>query len=242
MASTSEVGHAKNIANANQLIAYITEISDDYNPTNPKIQLTNLQALYNVAFQKQSNVNTALAPYSLAVDHREAIFKPLSKKITKLRKAYKATQNVTQQQLEDFMTIARRIKGSSQQTLPTTTPPEQQPNTISTSQMSYAQRTNNYAQLIALLQTTPNYNPNETPFQIATLQSEYEQMLSTTQAVAEVEAPLNTARTQRNNTLYLASDNLVDTFNTAKDYLFTILEANAPLYKAISRIKFKKVS
>ncbi|WP_293875550.1 hypothetical protein [Flavobacterium sp.] len=59
--------------------------------------------------------------------------------------------------------------------------------------------------------------------------------------LTEHKPPLNTARTTRNNTMYNASLNLVDNANAAKDYLFTILDANSTEYKAVSRIKFKKV-
>ena len=107
--------------------------------------------------------------------------------------------------------------------------------------MSYDQRTNNYDLLISQLQNTPNYNPNEAEYQVATLQAEKGQMLQATQGVANTFVPLNNARSIRNNTMYLSDDNLVDTFNKAKDYLFTILDSNSVQYKAIAKIKFKKV-
>ena len=106
--------------------------------------------------------------------------------------------------------------------------------------MSYDQRTNNYDLLISLLQNTPNYNPNETEYQITALQTEKAQMLEATQNVANTFVPLNNARSIRNNSVYLSEDNLVDTFNKAKDYLFTILDTDSVQYKAISKIKFKK--
>jgi hypothetical protein len=62
-----------------------------------------------------------------------------------------------------------------------------------------------------------------------------------TQSVANTFVPLNNARSIRNNSMYLSVDNLVDTFNKAKDYLFTILDSNSVQYKAIAKIKFKKV-
>ena len=91
MASTSEKGHAKNIANANLLNTYIAQLGALYNPSNPKLQLSNLQNIYTTSFSHQESVNTLVAPYSIAVDNRENVFAPISKKITKLRKAYKAT-------------------------------------------------------------------------------------------------------------------------------------------------------
>ncbi|WP_293870201.1 hypothetical protein, partial [Flavobacterium sp.] len=229
------------IANANLLNTYIVQLDTLYNPSNPKLLLTNLQNIYTNSFAHQESVNTLVAPYSIAVDNRENVFAPVSKKITKLRKAYKATEGVTQAQLEDFMTIARKLKGirkvNNTQTTDTTVEQTQH----STSQMSYDQRTNNYDLLISLFQNTPHYTPNETEYQIATLQAEKVQMLQATQGVANTIVPLNNARSIRNNSMYLSEDNLVDTFNKAKDYLFTILDSNSVQYKAIAKIKFKKV-
>ncbi len=241
MASTSEKGHAKNVANANLLNTYVIELGAVYNPSNPKLLLTNLQTIYNNSFSQQSAVNTLVAPYSVAVDNREMIFAPQSKKITKLRKAYKVTEGVTPAQLEDFMTIARKLKGIRKINNAPTTDSTVEQTQHSTSQMSYDQRTSNMDLLISLLQNTPNYNPNEVEYQIATLQAEKAQMLQATQTVANTFVPLNNARSIRNNTMYLSEDNLVDTFNKAKDYLFTILDSNSVQYKAIAKIKFKKV-
>ncbi len=240
MASISETGHAKNIANLNLLNTNIAALGTIYNPSNPKLLLTNLQSIYTTAFNQQESVNNLVAPYSVAVDERETLFKTLNRELTKLRRAYKATEGVTQVQLEDFMTIVRKLKGVRKTAKETTTSPDEAQSNYSISQMSYDQRTNNMDLLIALLQNTTNFNPNEAEYQIATYQSKKAQMLLKTQAVADAYVPLNNARSSRNNTLYLSDDNLVDTANKAKDYLFTILDAGSAQYKAISKIKFKK--
>ncbi|WP_396147934.1 hypothetical protein [Flavobacterium sp.] len=240
MASTSEKGHAKNVANANLLNTFIIELGATYNPSNPKLLLANLQTIYTNSFSQQEAVNTLVAPYSVAVDNRELIFAPVSKKITKLRRVYKSTNGVTPAQLEDFMTIARKLKGIRKINNAPTTDTTIEQTQHSTSQMSYDQRTNNMDLLISLFQNTPNYDPNEVEYKVATLQAEKAQMLQATQGVANTFVPLNSARSTRNNTMYLSDDNLVDTFNKAKDYLFTILDSNSVQYKAISKIKFKK--
>lgn len=240
MASTSEVGHAKNIANLNLLNTNIIAVGANYNPSNPKLLLTNLQSIYTNAFNQQENVNNLVAPYSIAVDEREVIFKPLNRELTKLRKAYKATEGVTQVQLEDFMTIVRKLKGVRKTAIATSTNPDEAQVNYSTSQMSYDQRTNNMDLLIALLQNTPNFNPNEADYKVTTYQDKKVQMLAKTQAVADTFVPLNNARSARNASLYNSNDNLVDTANKAKDYLFTILDASSTQYKAIAKIKFKK--
>ena len=238
--SVSEKGHAKNIANAKLLNTYIAQVGTLYNPSNPQLLPTNLQTLYTNSFNHQKTVNTAIAPYSIAVDNRELLFAPLNKKITKLGKAYKSTQGVTKAQHEDFMTIARKLKGTKKEKTPPTNDPNQEQIQHSAAQLSYDSRTNNMDLLISLLDNTPNYNPNETEYQVTTLQAEKDQMLQATQAVADTFVPLNNARAIRNNTIYLQDNNLVDTFNKAKDYLSTILDTNSVQYKAISKIKFKK--
>lgn len=238
--SVSEVGHAKNIANLNVLNTNIQALGAIYNPSNPKLQLANLQSIYTLAVSQQENVNNLVAPYSVAVTERELVFSPLNKELTKLRKAYKTTEGVSQANLEDFMTIVRKLKGVRKVTLTTSTNPETEQFAHSTSQLSYDQRTNNMDGLIALLQNTPNYNPNETEYQIITYQAKKAEMLQKTQAVLNTYVPLNAARSTRNNTLYLSEDNLVDLAHKAKDYLYTILDANSAQYKAISKIQFKK--
>jgi hypothetical protein len=241
MASTSEKGHAKNIANAKLLNTYIIEIGAKYNPSNQQLLLQNLQNIHANSTSQQESVNILVAPYSVAVTNREILFKPQSKKITKLRKAYKATQGVTEAQLEDFMTIARKLKGIKKIKNAPTTDTNLENTHHSTSQMSYDQRTNNMDALISLLQNTTNYNPNEAEYQVATIQEEKDQMLKTTQTVSSTFVPLNNARSTRNDTMYLSENNLVDTYNRAKDYLFTILDSSSVQYKAISKIKFTKI-
>ena len=236
MSKTSETGHAKNVANLALLNSHIAAVGALYNPSNPAIQLANLQDLYTKAHAEQERVNTLLAPYTVAVDKREAIFAPLSKQITKIHKAFKASDAVSAAQLEDFMSISRKLKGSKKfkQIKATTTEEEQKSH--STSQMSYDQRTNHMEQLIALLQNTPTYNPNEVEFKLTSLQAQKDTMLQSTQEVSNAYIQLNNARSNRNQVL----DLLVDTANKAKDYLATILDTKSPQYKAASKIQFRK--
>jgi hypothetical protein len=45
MATTSETGHAKNVANFDELISFVTAYGTTYNPSKASIKLTALQAL-----------------------------------------------------------------------------------------------------------------------------------------------------------------------------------------------------
>ena len=240
MASSSEVGHAKNIANLQLLNNNIEALGTTYNPANTKIKLVNLQASYTNVFNLQQTVNNSIAPYSVAVDARELVFKPLNRNLSKLRKAYKATEGVTQAELEDLMTIIRKLKGTRKTPKKSETDPNQPQSDYSVSQLSYDQRTNNMDLLVALLQNTANYNPNEDEYKTQAYQDLKELMLNKTQKVADAYIPLNNARSQRNDILYNSPDNVVDLANKAKDYIFSILDSDSAQYKAIARIKFRK--
>jgi len=238
--SKFETGNAKNIANLNVLIQQIQALGEIYKPTNPKILIENLQNTYTKASEEQDAVNQLLAPYSNAVNEREAIFTPFNKFLTKLRKVYKSTENVADAEMENFMTIIRKLKGYKKDTSEPSTNSEEEQKQHSTSQLSYDLRTDNLELLISLLENTPNYNPNEEEYKIATLKKLKEDMKTATNKVNQTYIPLNNARNQRNQTLYNAEDNLVDTSYKAKDYLLAILDSKSAQYKAISKIKFNK--
>jgi hypothetical protein len=233
--SVSEKGHAKNVANFKLLITQAEALGATYNPSNPKILLPKLQSIYATAFQQQNVVNTTTGPYSDAVAARENLFKPLNRLITKLRKAYKSTEDVQLNQVENFMTFARKIKGDKKVSK---TPVEDQ---HSAAQLSFDQRTNSLNQLVVLLENTEKYNPNEEAFKVATLKAMYNEMLVKTDKVTQTYVPLNNARSQRNDTVYLNPDNLVDIAYTVKDYLFTILDTDNVQYKSISKIRFSRL-
>lgn len=91
MTSTSETGHAKNVANFNDLISFVTGYGTAYNPSKASIKLTALQTLSTSAKNAINTVNAALPAYSNAVTASESAFEPLSKLITRVNNALKAT-------------------------------------------------------------------------------------------------------------------------------------------------------
>jgi hypothetical protein len=91
MSSTSETGHAKNVANFNELISFITGYGTAYNPSKVSIKSDALQTLSGSAKNAIDVVNAARPAYSNAVAAREAAFSPLNKLITRVFNALKAT-------------------------------------------------------------------------------------------------------------------------------------------------------
>ena len=242
MASKSETGHAKNIANLKLFITTATGLGVVYNPSNADLKISNLNLIYDQSFADQNKVNIGLAPYTNVVAAREAIFEPFKLELTKIRRVFKATKGVTLKQEQDLMTIIRKYRGVRKTPKPKGDNPDELAKYHSVSQTSYDLRTNTFDSLIAFLENTPEYAPNEDQFKIATLNRLKQEMLDATDAVNQAFTTLNSLRSNRNQTLYYAANNLVKIATEARNYTLAILNRNQSEYKVFNRLIFKKIS
>ena len=174
MPSTTETGHAKNVANFEDLISFCTGYGTSYNPSKAGIKLPALNTLFTSAKKSLTAINTALPPNTNAVNAREIVFAPLSKLITRVVNAVESS-SVSKQVIADVKTIARKIQGKrASDKLPTVvddpnTPEDESQKSISASQMSFDNRIENMDKLIQLLASQTGYAPNETDLKVATL-------------------------------------------------------------------------
>jgi len=245
MASTSETGHAKNVANFEDMVGFVTGYGVTYNPSKVAIKLPALNTLLTSAKNSLTAVNTALSPFNNATNAREIVFKPLSKLVTRIISALDAT-DATAQVVKDAKTIARKLQGRrASDKIPTVvddpnTPANEAQKSISASQMSFDSRIENFSKLITLLTNEPLYIPNETDVKVATLNTLLASLKSTNTAVVNVTAPISNARINRNKILYLALTGLYDIQAEVKKYTKSVFGATSPEYKQISGIKFTK--
>lgn len=89
MASTSEVGHNKNVANYTALYQILQEMGTLYNPSNPKIQLSNLDPVKTVLSTAIGELNKKNPLYKNAEANREIAMAPLSKRISSILNFFK---------------------------------------------------------------------------------------------------------------------------------------------------------
>lgn len=246
MASTSETGHSKNVANFEDLVSFVTGYGAAYNPTKASIKLTALQTISVSAKNAVSAVNAALPTYSNAVAAREAAFAPLSKLITRVMNALKAT-DTTDQVDESAKTIVRKIQGT--RATPKKTDEEKaaekaegkESKEISASQMSYDSRLDNFDKLIKLLTSVTLYAPNEADLKVTALTALYTDLKAKNTAVVNATTPLSNARISRNDILYKANVGLVDLALDTKTYIKSLYGATSPQYKQVSKLEFKAV-
>jgi len=243
MASISETGHAKNVANFDDLISFVLGYGTDYNPSKPSIKSDSLQTLSGYAKKAIDGVNAALPAYSNAVAAREAAFAPLSKMVTRALNALKATD--TSDQVDDSAkTLARKIQGKRATSKKTEAEKKAESEAgkeiveISSSQMSYDSRLDNLDKFIKLLASVSLYAPNEEDLKVTSLTALYNNLKTKNIAVVNATVPLNNARISRNEILYKENTGLVDIAIDTKTYIKSVFGATSPQFKQISKLQF----
>lgn len=243
MAKTSETGYAKNVSNFESLLTSITAFGSSYNPSKDSIKRPALELLLTSAKDAYSEVNTLLSVYSITVDTRETAFEPLSKLITRVNNALKASDS-TMQIDESAQTIIRKLQG--RRAVAKLTDEEkkalaeagQEVNQISASQMSYDNRLDNLDKLIALLTTVIQYNPNEEDLKVETLKTLYNDLKLKNSDVVSVYVQLDNARNIRNEILFKPLSGMLDIVYDVKKYIKSAFGATSPQYKQVSKLQF----
>ena len=241
MPSTSEVGHAKNVANFGDLITYCTAYGTTYNPPRPPLTILSLGTLLTSARTELNNVITAKNSFDTVTGERQLLFenlKPLSTKIVN----FLSITRVSEQIIDDAKTINNKIQGRRAGTVSHNPPTEggTPQNTVSVSRQSYDMLTENFASLIDFVTSIPIYTPNETELTIASLNDYLSQLQIANTNVINAEVAYSNARISRDNVLYADGTGLVDTASDVKNYVKAIFGATASEYRQVSGIKFKK--
>ena len=242
MASKSEVGHAKNVANFQDLIAFINGYGATYNPSKNSLTLTELNALYTQANASLNAVVNKKTEYNNAVNQRAEAFSDLRTLSTRLVNALDAT-DATKEKIEDAQGFNRKLQGIRASKIEEPLDPNlPAPKTNSSSQQSYDQLIQHFEGLISVLISEPTYTPNETDLQVATLQTKLENLKDNNQRVSNANVEISNTRLERNKVLYKEDNGLVDTAAEAKKYIKSVFGASSPEFAQIKGIAFKNIT
>lgn len=245
MASISDNSHAKNVTNFESLISAVITIGAAYNPSKDSIKLPALQALLSAANESLTALKSAESENSTAIDVRELAFKPIGKLFTKISNALKASDSSVQAD-ETAKTIFRKLQGKrasiklTEEEKKTLEAEGKEVNQISASQMGYDERVDNFEKLITLLQTIPEYNPNEDELKIETLQVLLNDLKTKNSEVIKTYLVLETARGLRNDVLYKPFSGVIDISSDIKSYIKSVFGATSTQYKLVSKLRFAK--
>ncbi len=244
MASTTETGHAKNVATFEDLISFCTGYGATYNPSRAALKLPALNTQYTTANAAMQAVKVAKTNYNNATNTREIAFKELRPLATKIISALAAC-GATEQTLADAKTTnfkiqGRRAKAKEKPNTNTTDTQVQPAKTISASQQSYDNLVDHFAQLIATLTAEPKYTPNENELKIATLNTLLTELKAKNTAVINTITTLSNTRIARNKALYAEGTGILSIAQDVKQYVKSLFGSSSPQYKQVSTLKFSK--
>ena len=240
MASTSEVGHAKNVANFQDLIEFVTGYGATYNPSKSSLKLAQLVALKATAETKLTDVISKNTNYNNKVNERMVAFSNLKSLSTRLVNALQTT-DATTQTINDAKTFNRKMQGKKASASQTPTDPNAPaPATISTSQQSYDQLIQHLAGLKSVLEEESSYTPNEAELQVATIDAKIADLTAKNTAVSTAYTNISNSRISRNETLYTSDNGIFETASEVKKYIKSVFGASSPQYNQVSGIKFSK--
>ncbi len=246
MASISETGHAKNVANFMQLVSFVNDYGATYNPTRNSIKLPNLQTQAKAAEEALAAVNLALANYNNAITDREAAFAPLAKLATRITSALKAT-DATKQIIETMVSLNKKLQGSRVSAV--LTEDEQlarkaenkSTKQISASQQSYDNRLDTFNKMVNLLESIPQYDPNEVALKAASLLALYNTLKTHNATVVGTGTLLSNARVKRDLLLYDAETGLPATTQDVKNYVKSVFGATNIAYTQMASLAIKGI-
>lgn len=148
MGQTFESGHAKNVANMDELNSFVDGYGTNYNPSREALKPESLKLLSKNGKASIDAVNALLPAYTRAVAAREAAFLPLSKLITRVMNSVKSIDS-TDHIYENALTYSRKIQGKratakrTQEQIEADAAAGKELNEKSASQMSYDNRLDN---------------------------------------------------------------------------------------------------
>lgn len=240
MASTSETGHAKNVANFQDLIEFVTGYGTTYNPSKNSLKLPQLILLKSNADSSLADVITKNTNYNNKVNERITAFSGLKSLSTRLVNALQST-DASPETIGNAKTFNRKMQGKKASSTQVQTDPNvPAPNTISTSQQSYDQLIQHLAGLTSVLEAETSYTPNESDLQVSTLQTKIAELTAKNTAVANAYTSISNSRIARNTTLYDTNTGLVETANEVKKYIKSVFGATSPQFAQVKGIEFKK--
>ena len=245
MASTSETGHAKNVANFETLISFCVGYGATYNPSKANLKVPALQTQLASCKANIASVTSTSVAFNNAVNARIIAFDGLKKLSTRLINSLEVS-GAASQTIKDAKTVNAKVQGSKLTKADAGITPVD-PNalvvetdkSISASQQSYTSLIEHFSKMITILSTEPTYVPNENPLKIATLNTQLTNLKNTNTAVINAYTTVSNSRISRDQSLYNPTNGLCETAKEVKMYVKSVFGATSQQYKQVSGIEFK---
>lgn len=239
MASTSETGHAVNIANFKKIIDRCTEFGAKYNPPHAEITILNMTNKWTEASNAHSNYLIKLKDTKIPINNREILFEQLDRIVVRAHNLYECTK-ASKQAKKDSKGLRNKITGNNvkvkrlENNLP-------DPNYVSNSQQSYVKKADNFEQLIGLYKTDLNYAPNESELKTTMLETMLSNLKTANYEVGQLLAHETKYRNERNHILYDMETGMIDISLACKRYVKSLYGATSPEAKSVTGIALRRI-
>lgn len=244
----NETGHARNVASFEDLVIFIQSLGAAYQPASAAIQIKDLRDLQLDLRQHLQNVNDKNAIYRDKIYAKQNELEKMSNTATRIL-ATMTGLGMDNKIINQAKSIVNKIRGGGGKKKSTTpvaaaTTPETPPTEskkVSSSQMSFDQRLNNFNMLISLIASQSTYQPNEADMKVSALQNYTNTLQNLNQEATIAEQDLTIARQQRDALLYQEVKGAVVLATQVKAYIKGAFGSKSNEFKRVNGIKFTKI-
>lgn len=245
MKSSNLSGHEQNVTNLNVLITVINTFGPAYNPPKPSLTIPGLTELLEKGKLEINAANIAEVNYNNSLSARTVAFGGYDALITRSINALRI-MDVPAQTLAQAEALVRELRGKrassllSDEELAAAKAEGNPTKQVVKHNSTFDSKLENSEKYILLLESIPDYKPNEPELTTAALRSKLMDMRTMHGQVVTSIAALDATRLSRDTFLYADSTGLVDNGQNAKTYTKSVFGATSTQYKQVSGIEFKK--
>lgn len=240
MASTSETGHAVNIANFKVLIERCKEFGGVYNPPRSDLSVASMMAKLEYAEQLHKEYNVALEETKIPINDREILFLNMNRLVVRSYNLYLSTVAMEESK-KDAKGYLMKITGRNVKVPKLEDGVTPVANYVSNSQRGFAQRTENFERLVNLYKADLNYSPNEAILQVGSLETLLENLRTANDAVNAVVAKATVRRMARDHALYDAGVGIIDLAFACKLYVKGLFGGLSPEAASVVGVRFRRI-
>ncbi|TGD57284.1 hypothetical protein [Flavobacterium humi] len=233
----SETGHAKNVANFQDLISFCEGYGSTYNPSKENLKIVSMLNQYQRSLDRLYQVKTDKTGFDIATNNRRNEFDDLKRLSTKVLSAFMVS-GADKLAIDDVNSIQKKIQGRSSKKIKEEATGEDIKR-ISTAQQSFDRFIDHFANLLQVLEQNPVYNPNEMELKLTSLRMKFESMKRVNKDLTDAYTQYSNAMIRRNHALYDASTGLVQTAKEVKLYIRSIFGATSPQFRQVNCIEFR---
>ncbi len=230
--------HVENIERFGIIITICNGFGTVYNPLNEKLSVANMTLQKEEARQLHDDYIVADAATELPINERQDMIEELVKRMRSVKNLVLCT-NAEKSFKMDVKTLVDKFTGDK---VRKKKPKEGEvvKKRKSNSHLGVVKRIETFGLLLSLLRNEPTYAPNEDFLKITALDDAAARLESLSGTVEGLKIAASLKRLERDRSLYLEDDGLVDVSLKCKKYVRAVYGARSEEAKLVSKIKLKR--